>query len=84
MVLIEKVSEFGSAAINMVKNKPKKTRLTTKFRKDKKVFVLKLTDGPETIKCNISNNADFDEAQKLISSLLHLMSDEALLGQVPG
>lgn len=79
MVLLTDISQFEQKAKEMIQAEPKKARLTTKYKKNTHVFVMKIFDGKEAYKIHIIKENDFKASQKLISSLLLLMTSESLL-----
>lgn len=79
MVLLGTVEEFEAKAKDMILADPKKARLTTKYKKAEPVFVLKITDGKQTYKCEVTTEANLHKAQKLIASLMHLMTSPELM-----
>lgn len=79
MVLIKDIKVFEEKAKEMIQTDPKKTRLTTKYKKDSHVFVMKIFNGKDAYKIDIETENDFKESQRIIASLLHLMTNEKLL-----
>lgn len=79
MVHLTDINQFEQKAKEMIQADPKKTRLTTKYKKDTHIFVMKIFNGKEAYKIHIVKENDFRASQKLISSLLLLMTSESLL-----
>ena len=79
MVLIDDIDLFESKAKSMISSQPKKTRLTTKFKKEGPVFVMKVTNGPETYKIHIVKEQTLKHSQRLIAQLMHLMTSPELM-----
>ncbi|EAY18360.1 hypothetical protein TVAG_045620 [Trichomonas vaginalis G3] len=79
MVLLTDIKVFEEKAKEMIQADPKKTRLTTKYKKDSHIFVMKIFNGKDAYKINIEKENDFKESQRIISSLLHLMTNEKLI-----
>ena len=65
----------------MINDLPSKTRLTTKYRRDKSVFTMKIFNGVECYQVKVTTEAGFRIAQKTISAIMHLMSSPELLSK---
>lgn len=79
MVLLTDIDEFENKAKEMLKAAPKKTRLSTKFKKTGPVFTMKVTDGTQTYKLKATKDNAVKQAQKVITSLMHMMTSSELL-----
>jgi len=79
MVKVTDIEAFEKAAKEMLKVSPKKTRLTTKFRKSVPVFTVKITDGRQCYKMKITKEQGVKAAQKVIVALMHMMTSSELL-----
>jgi len=79
MVLIDDIDLFEVKAKDMIRNDPKKTRLTTKHKKEGPVFVMKVTNGKECYKIKIVKDQVLKQAFKIIAQLLHLMTSNELI-----
>jgi hypothetical protein len=80
MVVITEIDVFEKTAKDMLKASPKATRLTTKFRRaDVPVFIMKVTDGRHSCKMIITKEQGVKAAQKIIATLMHMMTSTDLL-----
>jgi hypothetical protein len=79
MVLLTDIDAFEQNAIAMLRASPKKTRFTTKHRKTGPVFTLKITDGRQSYKMKITKQEGIRPAQKVIATIMHLMTSPELI-----
>jgi hypothetical protein len=79
MVLVTDLSVFEQRAQEMIRQSPKKTRLTTKIRKSPPVFTMKVTNGPQCYKIKITKEVTIKLAQRVIGTLTGLMTSNDLI-----
>ena len=79
MVLLTDIDQFENKAKEMLQAAPKKTRLSTKLKKTGPVFTLKVTDGTQTYKFKATKDVAVKRAQKVIASLMNMMTSTELL-----
>ena len=79
MVLLTNIDEFETKAKELIKNAPKKARLTTKYKKEQQIFEMKITDGKDCYKIKIDKESQFRQSQKIIAQLMHLMTSNELM-----
>jgi hypothetical protein len=80
MVLIGDIEVFEKTAKELLRATPKKTRLSTKFRRlGGPVFTMKVSDGRVCYKIKITKEQGVRAAQKVISALMHMMTSSELL-----
>lgn len=81
MVLITDIEQFEQKAKEMFRKAPGKTRLSTKHKKKGPVFTMKVTDGTECFRLKITKEAGVKQAQKVIASLMHLITSSEMLAK---
>lgn len=78
MVLLTNITEFETKSIEIIRANPKKAKLTTKFRRQVPIFELKITDGKSCFKIKLTKDNDIKKAQKLLTSIAHLMTSSEM------
>lgn len=79
MVLITDIAEFENKAKEIIKNCPKKAKLSTKYRKEGPIFTMKVTDNKSCYKIKVTKDSTLKQAQKIIDVLMHMMVSSELL-----
>ena len=79
MVLVNDLSTFEQKAKEIIRGNPKKAKLSTKYRKEGPIFTMKVTDNTKCYKIKISKDSTFKQAQKVIGTLINLMTSSELL-----
>ena len=79
MVLLTDIDLFETKAKEMLTAAPKKTRFSTKYKKSGPVFTMKVTDGTQTYKLKVTKETAMKQSQKVITSLMHMMTSNDLL-----
>ena len=81
MVFLNDIDQFEQKAKELFRVSPGKTRLSTKYKKTGPVFTMKVTDGKQCYRLKITKDAGVKQAQKVIASLMHLITSSELIAK---